>query len=175
MQIYWNQRKFLRKERFNIQRIGLGHQHDRCILGTPIWRTWRHVKHSKNSFTVRHFRYHSSPELSELKSFKRWWKTNSLKNSRQDHTGERITGLTKWRSALSTTMRSCASGETCTECLTREGSLTISLQTKWVLICFILSTSSLLPRDKRSTSFGDFLGLTTREFWKSSWTFLLGT
>ena len=50
----------------------------------------------------------------------------------------------------------------------KEVTLTISLQTKWVLICFMLSTNSQLPRDKRSTSFGGFLGnrcrLTKTEF-----------
>ena len=34
MQIYWNKRKYLHEERYNIQRIGLGHQHGRrFVLG----------------------------------------------------------------------------------------------------------------------------------------------
>ena len=33
---------------FNSQRIGLRHQHRFIVFGTPIWRTWRHEKHSIN-------------------------------------------------------------------------------------------------------------------------------
>ena len=76
-------------------------------------------------------RYHSYPELLALTSFRRCWKTLSLKSSRRGHTGERTTGLTEWRSNNATPMTSCVSGDKCSSSSTKEGRLTTVLLTTW--------------------------------------------
>lgn len=87
-------------------------------------------------------RYHSSPELLALTSFKRWWKTLSTQSSRRGHTGERTTGLTTGRSTTATTMTSWKSGNKCSSCSTKEGCLTTVLLTTWGLTRF-WSTNNL--------------------------------